>query len=311
MTGQFAARLDTGAGLALRAVEAHLRLTSERQRLALAERNLTIHREFQAQVEDRVGAGAGTEADLLTARSRLADATARRVTARSRLDRAEAAYREVFGTLPADLPRAPAAPALPSMPDAALVATSPRLRAADASVEAARAALEAARAGRRPSLVAAVTGRPRAGGGGADVSADLQFRYDLATGGQREAAVAQAEARLAEAEASRDELRLQILRTLETVRSDQRTGAARLAASREALAANEAAREAAREQFAVGRRTISQLLDAQRDFFAAAEALAEAELDLALSGYAALGLTGDILDVFGVALADVAPGGGR
>ncbi|MCC6006439.1 MAG: TolC family protein, partial [Rhodobacteraceae bacterium] len=174
------------------------------------------------------------------------------------------------------------------------------------SVEAARAALEAARAGRRPSLVAAVSGRPRAGGGGADVSADLQFRYELSTGGQREAAVAQAEAGLAEQEAEREELRRQILRTLDTVRSDQRTGAARLAAARDALAANEAAREAAREQFAVGRRSISQLLDAQRDVFAAAEALAEAELDLALSGYAALGLTGDILDVFGMPLTDIA-----
>jgi len=39
-------------------------------------------------------------------------------------------------------------------------------------------------------------------------------------------------------------------------------------------------------------------LDAQRDFVAASETLAQAELDLALSGYSALALTGDIIDRF-------------
>lgn len=53
---------------------------------------------------------------------------------------------------------------------------------------------------------------------------------------------------------------------------------------------------------------MSQLLDAQRDAFLAGEALLVAERDLTLSGYAALALTGDILDVFGIVLPAARPG---
>jgi outer membrane protein TolC len=73
-------------------------------------------------------------------------------------------------------------------------------------------------------------------------------------------------------------------------------------AARVAVEANQIAVAAAEQQFTIGRRTLTQLLDARRDLFLASEALALAERDLALSGYAALALTGDILDALGVLL---------
>ena len=47
------------------------------------------------------------------------------------------------------------------------------------------------------------------------------------------------------------------------------------------------------------------MLDAQRDLFDAGETLIVAKRELALSGYAALALTGDILDAFGIVLPQV------
>ena len=299
-------RVGTAANLALAAVEAQYTLEHEHRLLALAERNLAIHREFLEQIEDRLDAGAGTEADLLTARSRLADATARSVGARGRLERAEAAFREVFGRSPVGRSTLRAAPVLPGIGDEELIRTSTRLRGLEAELEAADAAVAAAEAGRLPSVSLGVAGR-RGVDRRAEVTADLSVRYDLPTDGQRVAAIRGAEARRAEVAAERIELERQIARALEFVRSDARTGRERLAAARAALDANAASVEAAREQFGVGRRSITQLLDAQRDFVAASEALAQAELDLALSGYAAIALTGDILDVFGITLPQVVP----
>jgi len=308
LAGSRSDRLGIAAQLTLGAVEASFVLDHERRLLALAEGNLRIHREFLAQIEDRLEAGAGIEADLLTARSRLADATARSISARSRLDRAEARYREVFGAAtPPPRPTRPA-PALPAGDDATLIATSPRMRSITAELAAARASLAAAEAGRLPSVTVSLTGR-RASGGRASVGADVGLRYDLATGGERSAGIRASAARVAEIEADRNGLEREIARSLEVVRSDQRTGRERLAAARAALAANEAAVQGARAQFAVGRRSLTQLLDAQRDLVNAAEALAEAELDLALSGFAALALTGDILNVFGIALSEVTDSG--
>lgn len=306
IAGSQSDRIGTASGLALNAVEAALTLAHERRLLALADRDLEVHREFLGQVDERVQAGVGTEADLLSARSRLADATARRAAVENRLARAEAAYLEAFGQAPHGLGTAPAAPPLPPVDDATLIRMSPRMQSIEAEVAAARASLRAVEATRLPRLSVLLNGA-REAGGGSDVSADLRLRYDLSTGGQRRAALSAANSRVQEAEAERLSLERQIARALQDVRADQQSGATRLAAARTALEANRASVEATREQFGVGRRSIGQLLDAQRDFIQASETLARVELDLALAGYAALALTGDILHAFGVELPAVDP----
>lgn len=292
-------RMAQAASLTLQAVEAWYEVLHHRELLALSQRNTRLHQDFLRQTQDRVSAGAGAETDLLTARSRLADAEARQVAAQSRLERAEAEFRQLYGQTPGTLPNPASAPALPGDADA-IVAQSPRLRSVDASIRAAQAELQAARAGTLPSLSLGVTGRSTSGR--ADIGANLGLQYDLATGGRRQAAIRTAEARVMELEAEREDLSRQIARALDFVRSDQRAGAERLRAARQARTANEANVSAVRDQFSIGRRSITELLDAQRDFINSSENVLAAELDLALSGYLALSLTGDILDVFGISL---------
>jgi outer membrane protein, adhesin transport system len=107
--------------------------------------------------------------------------------------------------------------------------------------------------------------------------------------------------------AERQNLMRQIARSLALLRSDARAGQDRLAAAEEAVAASAASVAAVQTQFGVGRATIVQVLDTQRDLVQAEEALAVALRDTGLSGYAALALTGDILDVFGITLPTVRP----
>lgn len=295
-------RLEIASALTLEAVEAWHTLLAARARVDLAASNEAAHRELLSQVEDRATAGAGGQADVLAARARLATATSRAVEARARRDRAEAAYQQVFGQRPSRLGRPPRSPALPAGGDDALIATSPRIRGLEAGIAAAEADVALARAARFPQVQLRGNATRGAGGRGVDGDVDLLVDYESGFPGQRAAAIRAAEARLESLQADRDALARQIRRALADLRADQRAGSARLAAAREAVAANEATVEASREQFSIGRRSLIGLLDAQRDLFEASELLINAEFELSLTGYAALALTGDILDAFAITL---------
>lgn len=299
-------RLESVSQTALDAVTTYHELLSRRRLLALAEDNLDVHRTFMRQIEERAEAGAGSRTDMLTARARLADAESRRVAAQSQLDRSRARFREFFGRAPTALPEPQPAPALPGETAEGIIAQSPRMRGIEASLKAAQADLAAAEAAHFPSVSVGATGE-RLRGGGSDVSLNLSLDYDLATRGQRDAAIKAAQARVETLRADRDALTREIRRALEFVRSDQEAGAARLRAAREAAAANKATVDAAREQFSIGRRSLVDLLDAQRDYLNAAEAEIRARRERAVTDYAALALTGDILDVFDITLPPLDP----
>jgi len=298
-----AQQIETGARVTLEAVEAYKRLLISRRLLAIAETNLRVLRGFASQIEERVERGAGSTADRLIARSRVADAETQRVDAQAQLERAEAAFRRLFGDIPPDLPQPVKAPPLPAG-EADVLEQSPRLRAANATLKAAEADLQAARARRQPGVELGATGR-RASGGGGDVALDLTLNYSLDTRGQRRAAIEAAAARLDAAVAERDTLLRDVREALAFVRTDQTAGEARVMAARQAVASNAASVDAAREQFSIGRRSMVDLLDAQRDYVRAEQTLIRAEQERFLTDYAALALTGDILDLFDITLPEV------
>ena len=97
--------------------------------------------------------------------------------------------------------------------------------------------------------------------------------------------------------------------TKRELESRSRILVAELLAVADRLTATSAAREAnranlvvAREQFQAGRRSLIELLDAEREALASERQQILAEYDQVLLGYAVLAATGDILDVFGVTL---------
>ncbi len=298
-----ARQIETGAQTTLAAVEAYKRLITSRRLLGLAEDNLRVLRGIADQIAERVQRGAGSSADTLTARSRVADAETRRVDAQARLERAEAAFRRLFAEIPATLPAPVKAPPLPA-DTGEVLDQSPRLRAANARLKAAESDLAAAKARRQPAVELGATGR-QAASGGADIGLDLTLNYSLDTRGERRAAIEAAAARRDAARAERDTLLREVREALAFVRSDQAAGEARVAAAREAVRTNAASVAAARDQFRIGRRSLVDLLDAQRDYVRAEETLILARQERFLTDYAALALTGDILDVFDITLPEV------
>ncbi len=295
-------QLQTAAATALAAIETYVVVLDRRALLEITRQNVVVHEEIEQQIADRVSGGLGSNADVLTAQSRVADARTRFADAQARVDRAEARFREVFGTPAGKLPPAIPAPQL-NRSDAQIVRDSPQIRRADATVMAARAEWAAAQARRQPDIrVAAFADHNDFDE--ADFGIDLSVNYQLDSTGQRRAMIAAAAAQVEQAEADREILIREIGRELGFIRSDQKAGADRLREARAAMQANAESVAAARAQFTIGRRSLIEILDAQRDYINAQERLILAEQSFFLTNYAALSLTGDILDLLGIALND-------
>ncbi|WP_298849072.1 TolC family protein [uncultured Ruegeria sp.] len=295
-------QLQTASATALAAIETYVLVLDQRKILGIAAHNVSVHEELVRQISDRTAGGAGSNADVLTAQSRMADARTRLADARARTDRAEARFREVFGTMPGSLtPPVPAPPLERS--DAQIVMSSPQVRRADASLLAAKAEWSAAQARRKPDIrVAAFANQDDSRD--ANFGVDLSVNYELDSTGQRRAAIAAADAQVRDAEFAREQLVREITRELGFIRSDQKAGAERLRAARVAVGANADSVAASRAQFSIGRRSLIEILDAQRDYVNAQERLILAEQSFFLTNYAALSLTGDILDLLGISLGE-------
>ncbi|TVP68860.1 MAG: hypothetical protein EA339_15495 [Rhodobacteraceae bacterium] len=290
-------RQEIAAALALDAVAAWYELRAARARASIAAENVRAHELAFAQVAARADAGAGGNADVLTAQARLATARARAADAAARVARSEAGFAASFGQRPAAaLSAPPGAPQLPAQSDEMLIATSPRILGINAGIAAAQADVSVVQSQRFPRL--RVDGAVQRGGS----RATLDLDQDIGAPGNRQALIRAAQAQVDVMLAERENLAREIVRALSDLRSDQRAGAARVSAAREAVRANRATVEASREEFSIGRRSLLGLLDAERDLFDATESLIAAEREVALSGYAALALTGDILDVFAIML---------
>ena len=292
--GGLAGRLDAGSRAALSAVEAWSAVATTRELVRVSETSLASLEARTAQIEERSSAGLGSSVDALTARSRLANERADVVAARSEASRAEAIFIETFGHPPEPALSLP--PQAPSAPDGG-AAGSPTLQKAEAELLAALSEHAAALAGRVPSLSVSVSAIP-----GAQAVAGLSSEQVLSPSRGRTARIAAAEARIDARRVDLDATRRELESRLRILTAELQAVADRLVATRAAREANRANLEVAREQFQAGRRSLIELLDAEREALASERQQILVEHDLAVLGYAGLAATGDILDVFGVAL---------
>ncbi|MGG7645787.1 TolC family protein [Rhodovulum sp. YNF3179] len=296
-----AARADSGDSLAARAfdgVTAWESLAVARQALRVIVDAQDRHAGVAAQVEQRLAAGAGRQAEALRVASRGADLAARRAAAEGRIAAAEARLAEIFGHVPAAVgPLPPAPPPAGGRPGA-----HPALAALRAETEAAEADLARAEAGARPTVFLDITGQAPLDDDPA-LGAGLRLDYPVGTAGRQKAAVAEARARRDAAVARR---------ALETERlsSAYRQAAARAAALTREVAAARAAEEAAaaaladaRAQLRAGRADIVDLLDLGRDLDLARAARLEVESRQRLTGYEMLRLTGGLMPALGLCAA--------
>jgi len=304
-----AARMEAKrAELVLRAIQAAVELDRTRRQLELARENDVARIAIAQYVKERYDLGGGSVSDVLRAESRIAESRAAIVSAQTRLEAAEAGYREIFGVVPADIPLGVDAPIdVPGVSQVNELAPSfPTVRAAVAVREAAVADSRAISSRAMPQinfeaslnrrdLVGSVASSP-----GTDRTAGLTMRYDFYTGGAATAREAQAVARLRQAE---EDLRGTIQsfeRFAQEILADVRASTQLVSARIQAVDLAAQSLRAVREQFAFRRGTLLDLLTAHEAVNSAGQALIDAYAQQVLGSYRLLYVSSRLDAYFGM-----------
>jgi len=282
--------LDVTEQTALEAARAHFDVQRYRRLVQLAEDNYVQHRYAYLQIQSRFKAGVGRGVDLEQAGARVALAESNLSTEVANLHDVTARYQRVVGIAPPkDLPvitmlksGVPASP-MDAMntavrQSAAVSASIEGLRSARASVDARKSLyqprVEARVRGTAGHNVDAIADRTR------DTSAELVLSWNLYNGGADQARVRQQTNLLSQSADLRDKACRDTRQTTAIAYNDTRKLVDQLVYLDRNTLAIEKARDAYRQQFDIGQRSLLDLLNAENELYTARRAYANAEYDL-------------------------------
>lgn len=306
--------LDTAETAALETVRTYADVLRYRELVQLAKDNYVEHRRVFDQIAERAKAGVGRRVDLEQASGRLALAESNLLTEATNLHDVSARYLRLVGETPADAlaplqPGLAADKALPRTVNEAVraaIATSPAVRAAVENVHAGQAAIEARRAANHPRVdlrarqsvdndLDGVDGRTREG------VVELVLNYNLFRGGSDQAGIRQAAETLEQARDLREKACRDLRQTLSIAYNDNLRLQEQLGYLDQHQLSIAKAREAYRQQFDIGQRTLLDLLDTENEYFQARRAHTSARYDLVVAEARALAGMGGLLQALGVA----------
>lgn len=291
-----------GQQVVMDAITAHYDVLRFSSQLALAEDNLIQHQRILDDVAARSEGGAGSRADVLRAESRLAEARAQLVNLQGQLARARNAYFEAYFTYPTEL-------GMPSLPVSSTGNVETALEMAqrvDAELnrslrenEAFQAKALAERSSQFPRLSVNLEGRQfdidQPSESESDLALLFQVDYSPYTGGAATSRTAQAERRFEQAVFERQALQRELETRLRSAFTDLKSRRESLRAQSLTLTADQQALEAYRAQFSIGRRSLGDLLDAQRDLFQSARGLVDSRIEWELARFQQLAVTSQLL----------------
>jgi len=303
--------LDASENTALEAVRALIDVQRMRRLATLAADNVAEHRKALDKIETRVKAGVGRGVDQEQAQARLALAESNLVTERANLHDVMARYQRIVGEAPQRQvpPLAPLDARLPASAIEALqqaVSQSPAIRASVAALRAAEFSVKT----RESLLQPRVEFRARTGRGHnfnslegrrGDSGAEVVLNWNLFDGGGDRARVRQQAALLGQASDLRDKACRDATQVAAIAYNDMnklREQVALLQANTDAI---ERARQAYRQQFDIGQRSLLDLLNAENEAYTAQRALANAQFDRALAAARTHAAMGQLTQQLGLA----------
>lgn len=304
--------LSASETAALEAVRAYGDVLRYRELLRLAQDNYVQHKQIYDQIAQRASAGVGRGVDLEQATGRLALAESNLLTEVSNLHDVSARYLRIIGMPPPErLPELGASlvpEALPSTVQDALreaFMANPALNAAVENVLAGQKEIEARRAAFHPRVdirarqsldrnLDGVQGTSR------DSIAELVLTYNLSRGGADVARLRQAAEALNEGKDLREKVCRDVRQTLSIAYNDVGRLKEQLGYLDQHQLSSEKAREAYRNQFDIGQRTLLDLLDTENEYFEARRAYVRAVYDLIVAEARALAEMGRLMSVLQV-----------
>jgi adhesin transport system outer membrane protein len=290
--------------LALTVLAAYHDVAAHQAMLALGADYIARHEKLVADMRERERLGAGSRADVLRAEGRLAQARVRVAQIRESARIAEVRYQELYRAAPETLAFPDfAALQVASREEAVALAldNNPLVKIASARTDSARADVGVARASRLPEVRASVSSAHYDVFRGAedyDVRAGLNLNYDLYAGGARGAEISRAK-RLAERQKFEEDLvRQEVERDAAIAFERRRSADERLAELERALIANHSARNLVAERFRASRGDLTDVIQAENDWFEAGVGYIAGLADRDLAVYELMAHTGDLLRLF-------------
>lgn len=304
--------LSASEDAALEAARAYIDVQRYRKLVALAEDNYVQHKYAFDQLQSKFKAGVGRGVDTEQANARLALAESNLTTEVANLHDVSARYMRVVGEAPAAA--LPATSGLErSVPDAnaeAINQAVARNASISAAVENLRAVKAQAQGQEGKAYQPKVEARVRTGAGNnfdgvrdqkRDTSAELVLNWNLYNGGSDQARVRQYTDLINQAADQRDKACRDVRQTAAIAHNDIAKLKAQLAALDRNVLAIEKARDAYRQQFDIGQRSLLDLLNAENELYTAKRSYANAEHDLQLAYARTHAAKGTLTSTLGIA----------
>ena len=299
---------STQENISLRAATAYLEMLRREQMVGLARTNLEQHEDTLGKIEERFESGVGTKVDVVQTLGRRAQSKSNLLLSEKELLNGRAEYFQVVGVNPAGLSLPSRPSGLPVTVEEAIslaFANNPGLQAAESDLQAARALRKQISSAFQPRfdlVVGATRNDDTDGSPGAndDETAVIRMSYNLFRGGADRARAREADARIIAAEQSVVDLKQTLTQNVTILWNELEDLNLRMEYLQAHVTSTEEVLEVYKEQLALGKRTLLDLLDIQNELFRARSAYITAEFGLRLAEYRLLAVNGQFLRSLGV-----------
>jgi len=267
---------NTAEDVGLTATQHFMEVIRNRALVELCERNIAEHVHILDLTRIRLESGGGTQVDVHQAEASLEEARSRLVQARQGIEDAEAGYLKVFGAR-ADRLAMPESPvgAFPQTPEegvAVALDSNRALKAARLAILQKEGEVLSARGLHMPRLDFKVSGGRADNTGGYsqnyhDLSAMLQVSFNLYSGGSDAAAIREAKSERLRAHEETEEVRRKVEQDVRTAYSFHKATGDLLPILRDLADENARIVVSYADQFRMGKRTLLDLVSAQKSLF--------------------------------------------
>ncbi len=267
---------NTAEDVGLTATQCFMEVLRNRALIELSEHNIARHADILELTRVRLSSGGGTQVDVDQAGASLEEARSRLVHARQGLADAEAEYLKVFGSAPDQL-------AMPGRPVQAIpqsveqgiaqaMDNNRALKAARLAILQNESEVESAKGRLMPKLQAELSGSTSENTGGYeqsyhDVSAMLQLSFNIFNGGSDQAAIREAKSEASKAVQDAEEVRREVEEDVRTAYNFYEATGKLIPILRDLTNKNADTVVSYADQFRMGKRTLLDLVSAQKSLF--------------------------------------------
>lgn len=291
---------DATQEISLNAISAHLDVYRQHELVALAAKDLEVHQDIYRSLSEISHAGAGNIADVTQTQARLARAQSILIVSESDLSRAISNYERVVGVKPGELAFAEVPESMPGSLEEALRGmeeNNPGLSAFNAKLMEAEARVGLARSAYRPKFNLELSSRyydQLEGDPSWQHTNDAMFvmRWNLFNGGQDKEATNAAISRKYQSRSNRDGKLLELREATASAWTTYLSLQSQKQAYQDAVASGEKTFDAYLKQFSVSRRSLLDVLNAEKEYFQSARQLVSVSVDEVIVAYRILSLGG-------------------